>query len=249
MIRARAPTFSVSVLWEHGHFFFSEVRLKTQPPTCFSSPHYSPRSTMAGPPLQQPHEEEADLSPRWCAEDCCKRRPFFGPPGGKPLYCAHHSRKSEGMVDVSSRRCEAVGCAKWPLYGNEVSWSQTWRTVWAACVWRMGELGYWLRWIYNNSETSASTYRQQWCRLGLASDQHTGRGDVGAVRSNLRLCQSWFFVMHLPRQLGQNTTDGSWTWQTSRRWIPGIARSWDCACAQSPHLLLSYKNFDWRAKL
>lgn len=36
------------------------------------------------------------------------------------MFCAQHSKKSEGMVDVSSRRCEAVGCAKWPLYGNEV---------------------------------------------------------------------------------------------------------------------------------
>lgn len=24
-------------------------------------------------------------------------------------------------MDVSSRRCEREGCAKWPLYGNEVS--------------------------------------------------------------------------------------------------------------------------------
>lgn len=36
------------------------------------------------------------------------------------MYCAPHARSKEGMVDVSSRRCEAVGCAKWPLYGNEV---------------------------------------------------------------------------------------------------------------------------------
>ena len=75
---------------------------------------------MAGPPLLQHGEESADATPRWCAEEPCRRRPFFGPPGGKPMFCAQHSKKSEGMVDVSSRRCEAVGCAKWPLYGNEV---------------------------------------------------------------------------------------------------------------------------------
>eukprot|EP00903_Cladosiphon_okamuranus_P005435 g5421.t1 len=30
-----------------------------------------------------------------------------------------HAKTRKGLVDVSSRRCEAVGCAKWPLYGNE----------------------------------------------------------------------------------------------------------------------------------
>lgn len=81
---------------------------------------------MAGPPLQ-PHGGVEDQerggeaeSQRWCAEEPCRRRPFFGHVGGKPLYCSQHAKTREGMVDVSSRRCEAVGCAKWPLYGNEV---------------------------------------------------------------------------------------------------------------------------------
>lgn len=77
--------------------------------------------TMTGPTAPLEGDTDNDGSPRWCAQECCKRRPFYGKPGGAPLYCAQHSRKSEGMVDVSSRRCEAVGCAKWPLYGHEVS--------------------------------------------------------------------------------------------------------------------------------
>ncbi|CAM9555812.1 unnamed protein product, partial [Scytosiphon promiscuus] len=80
---------------------------------------------MAGPP--QPSHGDGDNeidrgdpdSQRWCVEEPCRRRPFFGAPGGKPMYCAQHSKSRAGMVDVSSRRCEAVGCAKWPLYGNE----------------------------------------------------------------------------------------------------------------------------------
>ncbi|CAB1104488.1 unnamed protein product [Ectocarpus sp. CCAP 1310/34] len=81
---------------------------------------------MAGPPVLSRgavDQEAAGGEPepqRWCVEEPCRRRPFFGPPGGKPMYCAPHARNKEGMVDVSSRRCEAVGCAKWPLYGNEV---------------------------------------------------------------------------------------------------------------------------------
>jgi len=84
------------------------------------------QTRMAGPPLQphggvenQERGGEAE-SQRWCAEEPCRRRPFFGNVGGKPLYCSQHAKTKDGMVDVSSRRCEAVGCAKWPLYGNEV---------------------------------------------------------------------------------------------------------------------------------
>lgn len=71
--------------------------------------------------LERPQEGPPDDTPRWCTVESCRRRPFFGPMGGRPIFCQQHSKKSEGMVDVSSRRCEAVGCAKWPLYGNEVS--------------------------------------------------------------------------------------------------------------------------------
>jgi hypothetical protein len=55
--------------------------------------------------------------PRYCTHPgCCpKKRCYFGPPGGSPVFCAKH--KMKGHVDVANKTCKKRGCPRQPYFG------------------------------------------------------------------------------------------------------------------------------------